>query len=59
MKSPFENDEILAFRQSLVNFIEEEIAPHADAWDEAGEFPREQFDRRRHRPGAPGRQRGV
>jgi len=39
MKSPFENDEILAFRQSLVNFIEEEIAPHADAWDEAGDFP--------------------
>ncbi len=39
MKSPFESDEILAFRQSLVKFIEDEIVPHADEWDEAGDFP--------------------
>ncbi|MEM7412093.1 MAG: acyl-CoA dehydrogenase family protein [Myxococcota bacterium] len=39
MKSPFESEEILAFRASIAKFIEDEIAPHADAWDEAGEFP--------------------
>ncbi len=39
MKSPFESDEILAFRQSLAKFIDDEIAPHADEWDEAGDFP--------------------
>jgi acyl-CoA dehydrogenase len=29
-----------AFRASVRRFVEHEIAPHIDAWDEAGEFPR-------------------
>ncbi len=31
------------FRQQLRNFIERELAPHADEWEEAGLFPREVF----------------
>lgn len=39
MKSAFESEEIRAFRQSLANFLSEEVWPHADEWDEAGTFP--------------------
>ncbi|GAB2472390.1 acyl-CoA dehydrogenase family protein [Comamonas humi] len=31
------------FRASVRRFFEQEVAPHADAWDEAGEFPRELY----------------
>jgi acyl-CoA dehydrogenase len=34
-----------AFRDSLRNFVGREIAPHVDAWDEAGSFPRELYRR--------------
>ena len=30
-------------RASLRRFVERELAPHVDAWDEAGEFPRELY----------------
>jgi acyl-CoA dehydrogenase len=30
-----------AFRATLRRFVERELAPHVDAWEEAGEFPRE------------------
>ncbi|MGR8921095.1 MAG: acyl-CoA dehydrogenase family protein [Gammaproteobacteria bacterium] len=39
MKNPFDNAERRAFRDALTRVIETEIAPHADAWDEAGTFP--------------------
>ena len=39
MQNPFATDETRAFREALVKFIEDEIAPHADTWDEAGGFP--------------------
>jgi len=32
-----------AFRASVRRFVEREIAPHVDAWDEAGSFPRELY----------------
>ena len=32
-----------AFRASVRRFVEREIAPHVDAWDEAGAFPRELY----------------
>ena len=32
-----------AMRRSLRTFVEREIAPHAAAWDEAGEFPRDLY----------------
>jgi acyl-CoA dehydrogenase len=31
------------FRASVRRFVEREIAPHVDAWDEAGTFPRELY----------------
>ncbi len=31
------------FRQSVRSFVERELAPHAQEWDEAGLFPREVF----------------
>ena len=33
------------FRKSVRAFVEQEIAPHAEAWDEAGEIPRALFRR--------------
>ncbi|MDG2049492.1 MAG: acyl-CoA dehydrogenase family protein [Myxococcota bacterium] len=39
MRNPFETPEITTFRSALRRFVEEEIAPHAHAWDEAGDFP--------------------
>ncbi|HEY2558427.1 MAG TPA: acyl-CoA dehydrogenase family protein [Caldimonas sp.] len=32
-----------AFRASARRFVEREIAPHVDGWDEAGSFPRELY----------------
>lgn len=43
MKSPYYTPEHEAFRATLRRFVEKEIAPFADAWDEAGEFPRELY----------------
>src|SRR5207247_5010477 len=34
-----------ALRESLRSFVEREIRPHAPAWEEAREFPRELFTR--------------
>ena len=39
MKNPFETSERAAFRKTLRKFVEVEITPFADEWDEAGEFP--------------------
>jgi len=36
-------DEHLAFRESVAAFVEREIRPHADAWEAAGEIPRELY----------------
>jgi citronellyl-CoA dehydrogenase len=41
---PF-TDEHQAFRRLVRDFAEKELAPHARAWDEAGEFPRALFRR--------------
>ena len=42
---PALTDEHEAFRESMHRFVAREIAPHAAAWDEAGEFPRELYRR--------------
>ncbi|TGY89149.1 acyl-CoA dehydrogenase [Marinicauda algicola] len=39
MKNPFETPERKAFRESVEAFVAREIAPHGEAWDEAGDFP--------------------
>jgi acyl-CoA dehydrogenase len=41
--SPFYKPEHEAFRRSLRRFVEREIEPYANEWDEAGEFPRELY----------------
>ena len=41
IKSPHYTEAHEAFRASLRRFVEREIAPHIDAWDEAGTFPRD------------------
>jgi acyl-CoA dehydrogenase len=37
--------EHLALRESVQRFVARELAPHAGAWDEAGEFPRDLYPR--------------
>ncbi len=39
MKSPFETEERQAFRNTVIDFVEREIRPFVDGWDEAGETP--------------------
>jgi acyl-CoA dehydrogenase len=40
---PFITDEHRAFRRSVREFVENEILPHANEWDEARSFPRELY----------------
>ncbi|MGI9440785.1 MAG: acyl-CoA dehydrogenase family protein [Parvibaculales bacterium] len=39
MLNPFENDERRAFQDSIRKFMESEINPYIDEWDEAGGYP--------------------
>ena len=41
--SPYYTPDHEAFRDQLRRFVAKEIAPFADRWDEAGEFPRELY----------------
>ncbi len=41
--SPFYSAEHEAFRQTVRRFVDREIAPYVDQWDEAEEFPRELY----------------
>ena len=41
MLNPFENDERRAFQDSVRKFMETEINPYVDEWDEAGGYPHE------------------
>jgi citronellyl-CoA dehydrogenase len=40
---PYFNEEHDLIRRTVKRFVKEQIAPHAEAWDEAGIFPREVF----------------
>lgn len=40
-RQPGVTDEHRQLRDAIRRFVERELAPHVDAWDEAGEFPRE------------------
>src|SRR5690606_12971038 len=42
-RSPGATDEHRQLRDALRRFVDGELAPHAAAWDEAGEFPRELY----------------
>jgi acyl-CoA dehydrogenase len=39
--SPFYTEEHEAFRSTVRRFVERELMPYVDQWDEAEEFPRE------------------
>lgn len=39
MQNPFETDERAAFRETVRRWVETEVTPFADAWDEAGDVP--------------------
>ncbi len=39
MRNPFETEERAAFREAVIRFVDKELKPHADDWDEAGAFP--------------------
>jgi acyl-CoA dehydrogenase len=41
--SPFYTETHLAWRDTLRRWVDREIAPHATAWDEAGEIPRDLY----------------
>ena len=41
--SPFYHEQHHAFRESLRRFVDREIAPHVDQWDEEEAFPRELY----------------
>jgi acyl-CoA dehydrogenase len=45
LSSPFYTPDHEAFRDTVRRFVDKEIAPHAHAWDEAGEFPRALYRR--------------
>jgi acyl-CoA dehydrogenase len=45
LANPFYTDEHEAFRATVRRFVNEEIAPFAAQWDEAGEFPRALYAR--------------
>jgi alkylation response protein AidB-like acyl-CoA dehydrogenase len=45
MPSPFYTPEHEAFRATVRRFVDREIMPHVDTWDEAEEFPRELYKR--------------
>jgi acyl-CoA dehydrogenase len=44
-KSPFYNADHIAFRDVMRRFVEREIEPFANEWDEAGEFPRALYEK--------------
>lgn len=39
MQNPFETEERKAFRENIRRYVETELTPYADEWDEAGDFP--------------------
>ena len=45
MPSVYFTQEHEEFRRTVRKFLEKEVAPHADEWEEAGRLPREVFRR--------------
>ena len=43
MTNPYFSDELAMLREQIRRFVEAEIVPHGDAWEEAGKVPREVF----------------
>ena len=45
MKHPMFTEEHELFRDTVRKFVEKELVPHAEEWEEAGEFPNSVFIR--------------
>ncbi|MBC7107067.1 MAG: acyl-CoA dehydrogenase family protein, partial [Firmicutes bacterium] len=45
VSSPYFTEEHEALRRTIRRFVEKELQPHADRWEEEGEFPSEVFRR--------------
>jgi len=43
INSPYFSDELIMLRNEIRRFVEAEVVPHGDAWEEAGKVPREIF----------------
>ena len=41
MRNPFDTEERKTFREMVSKFLEAEIWPHVDKWDEDGRYPHE------------------
>ena len=41
MRNPYDTDDRKSFREMVTKFLETEIWPHVDEWDEAGQYPQE------------------
>ena len=41
MRNPYDTEDRKSFREIVTKFLESEIWPHVDEWDEAGEYPHE------------------
>lgn len=39
MKNPFDNEQRQQFRETVKRFVEKEVTPYVNDWDEAGEIP--------------------
>lgn len=39
MRNPFDNEERRAYRETIRRFMQNEIEPYVDEWDEAGQYP--------------------
>ena len=41
MRNPYDTDDRKSFREMVTKFLETEIWPHVDEWDESGRYPQE------------------
>ena len=41
MRNPYDTDDRKSFRELVTKFLETEIWPHVDEWDESGQYPQE------------------
>ena len=41
MRNPFDTEDRKSFREMVTKFLETEIWPHVNEWDEEGQYPHE------------------
>ena len=48
MRNVYMTDELEAIYEQTVDFVRKEVTPHGDAWEEAGQVPREVLRKMAH-----------